>query len=317
MTESHTVELSGEDLDRLAAQLGEFWVEQLLDNPRSRREAVGRLCRTIDELTALDRGAQLLRYVQGLMRPGVANEIDLAISYQVPDQLQREQVIDIVIAVVSAEVAVGTFSDSQHCRRVDGDGCICGWSGRDMLRHLVGLRRNRDVTDFVAADYLAEEAARYLQTLMRDPNWAASYWAARSRAEDDPALLFEALRQRGATITQRGGEYHVRFAVGQEPEMADGDAFPLAIDKVDWTKPPGRLLQVWADARGLTDEDLAQVCGLPLDVLKGVEAGSSRITIEVARKLEAGTNTFSANVWLMLERNYRAALIARAHQPHH
>lgn len=103
-----------------------------------------------------------------------------------------------------------------------------------------------------------------------------------------------------------------------DEHIDDSDvAFPLAIDKSDWTRPPGRLIKTWGDAAGLTDEDIATACELPVDVYRGIIAGSELITTDIARKLEAGTNTFPANVWLMLERNYRAALVERAHQPHH
>lgn len=93
--------------------------------------------------------------------------------------------------------------------------------------------------------------------------------------------------------------------------------FPLAIDKADWTRPPGRLIKSWADAGELTDEDVAAACDLPLDAYRGLISGSEQITTEIARRLETGTHTFPANVWLMLERNYRAALVERARQPHH
>lgn len=93
--------------------------------------------------------------------------------------------------------------------------------------------------------------------------------------------------------------------------------FPVAIDKFDWSRPPGRLIKTWGDAAGLTDEDIAAACDLPVDIYRGVVGGAEHISIDVAAKLEEGTNTFPANVWLMLERNYRAALVERAQQPHH
>lgn len=104
--------------------------------------------------------------------------------------------------------------------------------------------------------------------------------------------------------SQRGGE-------------GETVVFPLAIDKFDWSRPPGRLIKTWGDAGGLTDEDIAAACDLPVDVYRGIVAGSEHITTEIATKLEKGTHTFPANVWLMLERNFRAALVERARQPHH
>jgi plasmid maintenance system antidote protein VapI len=105
-------------------------------------------------------------------------------------------------------------------------------------------------------------------------------------------------------------------AVDVTVEQPDIGVFPVAIDRYDWSRPPGRLLKTWGDAGNLTDEDVAALCDLPLDVYRGIVAGSEQITTEIARRLEKGTSTFPANVWLMLERHYRAALVERARQPH-
>lgn len=123
---------------------------------------------------------------------------------------------------------------------------------------------------------------------------------------------------RGCTCGWNGEDLLKHFVTahqhGPEKEVV---AFPVAIDKFDWSRPPGRLIKTWGDAGGLTDEDIAVACGLPVDTYRGIIAGSEHITTEIAVKLEEGTHTFPANVWLMLERNYRAALIERARQPHH
>jgi plasmid maintenance system antidote protein VapI len=137
--------------------------------------------------------------------------------------------------------AVDELARGRHHNRADGQGCTCGWNGRDLLRHVV-------------EDYR---------------------------------------------------------------EQSDAPGFPLAIDKFDWSRPPGRLIKTWGDAGGLADEDIATVCDLPLDVYRGIVAGSEHITTDIAHKLEAGTQTFPANVWLMLDRHYRAALVERARQLHH
>jgi plasmid maintenance system antidote protein VapI len=108
-------------------------------------------------------------------------------------------------------------------------------------------------------------------------------------------------------------ETHQRSAEAEEGTVV----FPLAIDKFDWSRPPGRLIKTWADAAKLTDQDVAVACGLPVEIYRGIISGSEHITTEIAVKLEEGTHTFPANVWLMLERNYRAALVERARQPHH
>lgn len=123
---------------------------------------------------------------------------------------------------------------------------------------------------------------------------------------------------RGCTCGWNGDDL-LRHFVDAHRDTGEGDTvvFPVAIDKFDWSRPPGRLLQTWGNAGGLTDEDIARSCDLPLDVYRGIVAGSEHITTEIAIKLQEGTHTFPANVWLMLERNYRAALVERARQPHH
>ncbi len=88
--------------------------------------------------------------------------------------------------------------------------------------------------------------------------------------------------------------------------------FPSSVDSADWTRPPGRLLQTWADAHGLAPEDVATACDLPLDVYHGIVAGTEHITDPVARNLERGTDLFPKNIWLKLDRNYRAALVEHA-----
>jgi plasmid maintenance system antidote protein VapI len=122
---------------------------------------------------------------------------------------------------------------------------------------------------------------------------------------------------RGCTCGWNGEDLLGHFVTIHHQETGkEHVVFPVAIDKFDWSRPPGRLIKTWGDAGGLTDEDIAASCDLPVEVYRGIVAGSEHITTEVAVKLEEGTHTFPANVWLMLERNYRAALIERARQPH-
>jgi plasmid maintenance system antidote protein VapI len=123
---------------------------------------------------------------------------------------------------------------------------------------------------------------------------------------------------RGCTCGWNGDDLLRHFVeVHQSGTEKETVVFPVAIDKFDWSRPPGRLIKTWADAGGLTDEDVAAACNLPVEVYRGVVSGSEYILPEIALKLEEGTHTFPANVWLMLERNYRAALVERARQPHH
>jgi plasmid maintenance system antidote protein VapI len=123
---------------------------------------------------------------------------------------------------------------------------------------------------------------------------------------------------RGCTCGWNGEDLLAHFVQAHRADdKAAAVVFPVAIDKFDWSRPPGRLIKIWADAGGLTDEDVAIACGLSVATYRGIVSGSEQITTELAVKLEEGTHTFSANVWLMLERNYRAALVERAQQPHH
>lgn len=122
---------------------------------------------------------------------------------------------------------------------------------------------------------------------------------------------------RGCTCGWNGENLLGHFVDAHQSRTDGSVVFPVAIDKFDWSRPPGRLIKTWADAGGLVDEDVAAACDLPVEVYRGVISGSEHITTDVAVKLEDGTHTFPANVWLMLERNYRAALIERARQPHH
>lgn len=324
MTAGCTVELSELDLKMLTATLGERWVEDFVRDERSRRQALVHLGKAIVELSDLEFGMHL-RFTRLIFHPGVTESLNLALSTVVPDAERRQEISSIVIDVLTDDAAIAAISESRlpgerrHQRRVDGRGCTCGWDGADMLRHLVGSRQREEIIELAAATYLSDEAVRYLQMLMRDPNWAASYWAARSRANDDIGLLFEALHRLGGEITVDDGEYRVRFPGAGDVARHSfaGTGFPLAIHSAAWNRPPGRYLQIWADASGLSTEDVATACELPVDVYQSVVSGSTCITPEIAHKLETGTNTYPANVWLMLERSYRAALVERANRPHH
>jgi plasmid maintenance system antidote protein VapI len=314
MTQARTVELSGEDLDLLAAQLGDVWVERLLRTPHA---AVGELCKTIEELMVMDFGGHL-RLAQILSRSEVAEEIGEAIHSLVPSRHRRRQVANTIVAALTSEVLIFALADRKHRRRVDGRGCICGWNGRDLLLHLIATRRDVEVVEMAAYDFINEEAVRYLHLLLRDPHWAATYWAARGRADDNIGLLFVALARLGAQVTLGDGEYRVKFSgagsASQPPIEGTEVFFPLSVDNYDWTKPPGRLLRIWVAASGRSDGEMAQACDLPIDVYRAVLAGTVSITTEIARKLETGTNSFPANTWLMLERNYRAALVDRTNR---
>lgn len=290
MTEGRTIELTGEDIDLLTAQLGESWVDAFLSDERTRREAIVRLCRAVDELTDLE-FSMAARLVESIFHPNATNDVVLALAGLVSDSTKREKIATLTVAVLVTDAVTNVFTAGQmpgrnrHQRRVDGNGCTCGWSGRDMLSHLLGARREQEVKALAPLEELAFEANRQFRELLRDPQWSAAYWSARNQADDVQA-------ERSA-------------------------AFAFPVDTYDWKRPPGRLLAEWAERRSLSNRDVAQMCDLPLDVYEGILLGSERITTNIAIHLEAGTSTYPANVWLMLERNYRAALVERAHEPHH
>lgn len=313
---SDGVELAGEDLELLTAYLGERWVEEL-QGDYTRHAAVLRLCQTIDELSDLD-FAMVLRLTRSVFLPTAMDEAAAAIvSYISGDPKDTAQV---AISVLVAHAVVNAFSDNElpghnrHQRRVDRGGCTCGWSGRDMLSHLLSVRRRQEVVALAPLDELAIEANRCLRESLRDPEWAGLYWQARSRAGDDIGLVLEHLRSLGAAVERCDDEFRVRFPGAADVELQRPAEFPVAIDAYDWTRPPGHLLAGWAGLQGLDQYGAAELCGVSVEVFDGLVAGSERITTDIAARLEAATGTLSANAWLMLERNYRAALVERAHQ---
>jgi plasmid maintenance system antidote protein VapI len=102
---------------------------------------------------------------------------------------------------------------------------------------------------------------------------------------------------------------HLRAALQQDDNESEPDLFPLSVERRNRTRPPGELLRIWAAVGQRSNQDVARACGIPYDTYRGILAGSERITDDLARKLEAGTGTYPKNTWLMLERDYRAALI--------
>jgi plasmid maintenance system antidote protein VapI len=105
------------------------------------------------------------------------------------------------------------------------------------------------------------------------------------------------------------------LAVLSEHDDDEASLFPLSVDRHDRTRPPGELLRIWAAVGRRSDADVARACEIPLDTYRGILTGSEVITDDLARKLEHGTRTYPKNIWLMLERDYRAALIEGAQGP--
>lgn len=77
----------------------------------------------------------------------------------------------------------------------------------------------------------------------------------------------------------------------------------------DWVVRPGATLQEWMDVAGVEMVDLASVSGLRAMTVYGILHGTVEITPTVAEGLERGTH-ISVDMWLNLERIYRAGLAA-------
>jgi len=70
--------------------------------------------------------------------------------------------------------------------------------------------------------------------------------------------------------------------------------------------PPGEYIQDELDARGWTQDDLAQILGRPLNAVNQIIKGKRGITPETARGLGAAFGT-SAEMWMNLENAYQLA----------
>lgn len=308
-----TITLAAKDVDLLTTCLGPDWTHRLLDDDQ-RRSALIELCRAVDELSNLEYGMHL-RLVDAVYRPELIDRITDRLFDLVPGRDTRREVAQLAYGVLVTDAAVSAVTDRRapghihHQSRADDSGCTCGWSGQDLLQHVLEVRRHHEVLALDALEHLHVEMRVYLRELMADPDWCAQYWAARSRADDDVRALFERLRNLGAEVRLIGDEHLVTFS--GSGDTAAG-TFPLAIDTYDWSRPPGYLLQTWSESVGVSDAEVAKALGLSVDDYRAVVTGSERITPELARRIEFATDTFAANFWLKLERSYRAALIEHA-----
>lgn len=76
----------------------------------------------------------------------------------------------------------------------------------------------------------------------------------------------------------------------------------------DWVVAPGDTLREWMEENHLSPRVTATACGrMPLNLFKGVLAGETKITPDLAKGLEHGTR-IPAYLWMNLERAYRAGL---------
>ena len=71
--------------------------------------------------------------------------------------------------------------------------------------------------------------------------------------------------------------------------------------------PPGEFIREKLEARGWTQNDLAEILGRPLAAVNQILQGKRAITPRTARELAAAFGT-SAELWLNLETAYRLSL---------
>lgn len=76
--------------------------------------------------------------------------------------------------------------------------------------------------------------------------------------------------------------------------------------------PPGELLTETLDALGLTQADLAQRAGRPVQAINEIIKGTKAITPETALQFEAVTGV-PAYLWTRLEADYRYNTARLAH----
>ncbi len=81
----------------------------------------------------------------------------------------------------------------------------------------------------------------------------------------------------------------------------------------DVTVPPGEYLAEEAEARGLTQKELARRMGRPVNAINEIINGKKAITAETALQLEAVMPEIPAKFWLNLEADHQLtkALIKR------
>lgn len=80
--------------------------------------------------------------------------------------------------------------------------------------------------------------------------------------------------------------------------------------------PPGEYLAEEAEARGLSQKELARRMGRPVNAINEIINGKKAITAETALQLEAVLPEIPARFWLNLETDYQLtkALIVRRQQ---
>jgi len=76
----------------------------------------------------------------------------------------------------------------------------------------------------------------------------------------------------------------------------------------DLAIPPGEALEEEIEARGMTPEELAGLCGETLETIQKIFQGRQEITPALAAKLEKAVAGIKGSFWLNLERIYQETL---------
>lgn len=83
----------------------------------------------------------------------------------------------------------------------------------------------------------------------------------------------------------------------------------------DWVTCPGETLAEWFNDMAIPKSVALRNAGIPPDVLAGLLAGETPVTLELAIKLHQLTFV-PTNFWLAMEKNYRAGLAAGLRHTH-
>ena len=75
----------------------------------------------------------------------------------------------------------------------------------------------------------------------------------------------------------------------------------------DWPIPPGEGLREEVEFRGISAQEMAGLCGVPVETLEAVYRGALEITPEIAEMLEKALG-IGAYIWLGLEEDYQETL---------
>ena len=75
----------------------------------------------------------------------------------------------------------------------------------------------------------------------------------------------------------------------------------------NYASPPGNFLQEETEFRGISAEELADLCGESVDNIRAVFRGSREINSELAESLEKILG-IGAYIWLGLEEDYQETL---------